>query len=90
MAGMNVELSERARQRVENLVRDGAYPSVEAAVDAAVAKLEHPNFDGIDLPAIHAQLDADVAAGRVHEYTPEFRAEMRRKLEALIQARQSR
>jgi Arc/MetJ-type ribon-helix-helix transcriptional regulator len=36
---MQVQLSEYARQRVEQLVEDGSYPSAAAAVEAAVENL---------------------------------------------------
>ena len=35
-------------------MRDGAYPTVEDAVEAAVAHLEHPDFEGLDLEALDA------------------------------------
>ncbi len=48
---MNVELSERAQKQLERLVGEGAYPTAEAAVEAALAALEHPDFEGIDVVA---------------------------------------
>ncbi len=84
---MHVELDEKAAKRGEDLVREGAYPSAEAAVNAAVAKLEHPDFDGIDVERAWQDALADVAAGRVHDVTPEFLSDLRAQLEERIRRR---
>lgn len=66
---MNVELSEAARQRVEQLVENGAFPSVDAALEAAVSLLD----DGVRPPtpleiATAAERGrADFAAGRFRD-----------------------
>ncbi len=85
---MHVELSAAAQERVESLVRDGAYPSVEAAIEAAVEKLEHPDFAGIDVDAAQRRVDADIEAGRVHDVTPEFLEQIRSRVEDRIRRRQ--
>lgn len=65
---MNVELSERARRRVEELVEDGSFPSAEAVVEAAVERLA-PGERDLTRERIQRLLDegyADIEAGRVH------------------------
>ncbi|MGB4861354.1 MAG: hypothetical protein WBO97_02750 [Tepidiformaceae bacterium] len=66
---MNVELSERARQRVEQLVADGAYPSVNAALEAAIRLLDddarRPTSAQISAAAERGR--ADFAAGRFRD-----------------------
>ena len=65
---MNVELSERARQRVAELVEEGAYPSVEAAIEAALEQLALPTTALSDerLSELLEEGYADIRAGRVH------------------------
>ena len=42
---MHVELSEHATEKLEQLVDAGEYPSVAAAVEAAVNRLAEPDFE---------------------------------------------
>lgn len=66
---MKVELSERARQRVEQLVEDGAYPSAEAAIDAAVRLLDDEARPptSAEIAAAAERGRADFAAGRFRD-----------------------
>jgi Arc/MetJ-type ribon-helix-helix transcriptional regulator len=84
---MNVELSERARKRIENLVRDGAYPSAEAAVEAAVDALDHPDLDGIDAVALARQARDARDSGRTREWDDEYRAEVRARVAKTIDSK---
>ena len=46
---MAIQLTPKQQQRIDAIVRAGAYPSVEEALDAAVAAVESfasPGFDG--------------------------------------------
>lgn len=86
---MNVELSERAQKQLERLVGEGAYPTAEAAVEAALAALEHPDFEGIDVVATREAVLADIAAGCVHDVTPEFQAATRAMVKEQIRQRQA-
>ncbi|MGE3073014.1 MAG: hypothetical protein AB7N24_02735 [Dehalococcoidia bacterium] len=85
---MEVQLTERAQKRLESLVGPGAYPTAEAAVEAALEALEHPDFEGIDVKAEAEAVRADIAAGRVHEVTPASRAATRARVEEQIRKRQ--
>ena len=81
---MNVELSERARQRIQQLVDDGTYPSAEAVVDAAIRVLDaSPRFPTPGEIEAAAELGrADFAAGRFREgdeFARELRAHLRDK-----------
>jgi Arc/MetJ-type ribon-helix-helix transcriptional regulator len=84
---MHVELSREAQERVESLVASGAYPSVEAAVEAAVDALEHPDFEGIDVTSRRRRALDDFAAGRTHEATPEYLADLRDRAEEVIRSK---
>jgi Arc/MetJ-type ribon-helix-helix transcriptional regulator len=63
---MKVELSERARARVEQLVEAGTYSSAEAAVDAAVRLLDDEARPptSAEIAAAAERGRADFAAGR--------------------------
>ena len=87
---MHVEVSPEAQERVESLVASGAYPSVEAVVEAAVVALEHPDFEGIDVTSRRRRALDDFAAGRTHEATPEFLADLRLRLEGIIRSKASK
>ena len=87
---MQVKLSQAAQERVESLVRDGAYPSVEAAVEAAVAHLEHPDFDGIDLEELDRQARETRANGSARELDAAYEAELRAKVEAIVRQKSPR
>ena len=65
---MKVELSERAHQRIQELVEEGEYPSTEAALDAAVERLcsADREFTPAELSAFLADAYDDVRTGRVH------------------------
>lgn len=73
---MKVELSERARARVERLVDAGEYPSVEAALEAAVEHLEPRDVTPEEVAKAAAEGRADFAAGRFRD-GDEFAAELR-------------
>jgi len=65
---VNVELSDRARRRVEELVEDGSFPTPEAVVEAAVEQLA-PRETDVSRERVQRLLDegyADIEAGRVH------------------------
>ena len=81
---MEVQLSERARERLESLVEEGAYPSVEAALEAAVATLEHPDFVGIDVAALDRQAAATRKGGTSRLIDEAYESELKAKLHALI------
>ena len=64
---MNVELSERARKRVEQLVEEGEFASADLAVEAALELLHGPEreLSRDELAALLAPGFADIEAGRV-------------------------
>jgi Arc/MetJ-type ribon-helix-helix transcriptional regulator len=63
---VKVELSERTRERVERLVVAGEYPSVEAAIDAAVELLDlEVDFTDEQLAEFVTPAYEDIQAGRV-------------------------
>jgi hypothetical protein len=65
-------------------VRDGAYPSVEAVVEAALEQLEHPDFAGIDVEHLSRTAREDYAAGRTRLADDAYIAEMKARAEAII------
>ena len=74
---MQLEISDAARDRLENLVNDGIYSSVEDAAEAAIFSFDPEDIDW-DLVEEHdREADDDIAAGRVRDLTPEFIAELR-------------
>ena len=89
---MHVELSRGAQERVESLVASGAYPSVEAAVEAAVDGLSCRLCDetSSELDAAwDAEAEADIAAGRVRPPDDAFMAELREYVEDRIRAKRA-
>jgi Arc/MetJ-type ribon-helix-helix transcriptional regulator len=81
---MKVELSERAHQRIQELVEEGEYPSTEAALDAAVERLldvpeRAPTSDEIAAAADRGR--ASFAAGHFRD-GDEFAAELRARLKS--------
>jgi Arc/MetJ-type ribon-helix-helix transcriptional regulator len=76
---MHVELSREAQERVESLVASGAYPSVEAAVEAAVDALEPPGpgYSHEEISALSEVGRKDIAAGRFRVADDAFIAELR-------------
>ena len=59
-----MELSERARRRVEELVEDGSFPTPEAVVEAALEQLDLREVSSEEIMAAAARGRADFAAGR--------------------------
>ena len=81
---VNVELSERARKRVEQLVEDGTYGSVDDAVEAAVRLLEpavRPHTSE-EILAAAERGRRDFEAGRFRS-GEEFAKELRQHIEQL-------
>lgn len=81
---MNVELSERTRERLETLVSEGSYSSVEAAIEAAVASLPYSGFDGVDVEGLSAQAEASRGNKLGRLLDEGYEAELRAKLNATI------
>jgi len=81
---MNVELSERAQKQLERLVGEGAYPTAEAAVEAALAALEHPDFEGIDVDSLNRQAATARVHGTFREIDSAYEAELNAKLCAVL------
>ena len=88
--GMNVELSERARRRVEQLVEEGAYPSAEAVVEAAVEQLEQPDFAGIDVEELERQARATRASGTYRSADDEYIADVKTRARSIVDSKRRR
>lgn len=80
---MNVQISERAQQRLEALLEEGAFPSAEAAIEAAIEQLADPWF-GIDVAALELQATKSRAAGTIRELDAAYEAELKAKLDAIV------
>ena len=81
-----MELSERTRERVERLVEEGTFPSVEDALDAAVELLD-ADFRWAtheEIAVLAERGRADFAAGRVRSGE-----EVSRMLRAVLESKQS-
>ena len=78
---MKVELSERAHQRIQELVEEGEYPSAEAALDAAVEQLDMPERvpTSEEIAAAAERGRADFEAGRFSD-GDEFAARLKARL----------
>lgn len=74
---MQVEISEAARDRLERLVRDGIFTSIEDAAEAAIFGFDPDDIDWDLVAELDDQATEDIATGRVRELTPEFLAELR-------------
>ncbi|MEO8541417.1 MAG: hypothetical protein ABI577_16865 [bacterium] len=81
---MHVELSERARERLERLVEDGSYPSVEAAIEAAVASLRDSGFAGVDVEVLARQAEATRKNNTSRLIDGAYEAELAAKLNGII------
>ncbi|MGE0601253.1 MAG: hypothetical protein AB7J35_17130 [Dehalococcoidia bacterium] len=81
---MEVQLTERAQKRLESLVGPGAYPTAEAAVEAALEALEHPDFEGIDVEALDRQATSARATGTFRELDSAYEAELKTKLDVVL------
>lgn len=86
---MKVELSERSWQTVENLVKDGTYATVEAAVAAAIEGLES-DWDGIDVSELLEQERRSRAEGTFREADDAYTAEIRSRAQAIIDSKARR
>ena len=87
---MKVELSERAQKTVESLIEEGTYPSPEAAVEAALARLQDDDWAGVDMEALARQENATRAHGTFREADEAYVAEIRAKAQAVIEAKRAR
>jgi Arc/MetJ-type ribon-helix-helix transcriptional regulator len=78
---MKVELSERAHQRIQELVEEGEYPSAKAALDAAVDLLDVPERvpTSEEIAAAAGRGRADFEAGRFSD-GEEFAARLQARL----------
>jgi Arc/MetJ-type ribon-helix-helix transcriptional regulator len=79
---MQVEISEEAREAIEDLVREGDFSSASEAVDAAVALLVATR--GGSWTALEASLDAarkDITEGRSLLLTPQSAGLLKRRIE---------
>jgi len=86
---MKIELSERSRQVVESLVEDGAYPTPEAAVEAAIEQIADP-WAGIDVAALAEQARRSRAEGTFREADDAYLAEVRARAQAIIDSKPRR
>jgi len=86
---VKVELSERARRTLESLVEDGTYPTVEAAVEAAIDAFD-ADWDGIDVAEIVEQARRSRVEGTVKEANEEYVAETLAKARAIIDSKSPR
>ena len=84
---MNVELSERARKRVEELVEEGTYPTAEAVVEAALEQLEHPDFAGVDMAELDRRAQDARIRGSATLADDGYISEMRSKANSIIDAK---
>jgi|GEM_PF-5040147 len=84
---MQVRLSPEAQERVESLVREGVYPSVDAAIEAAVQQLDHPDFDGIDIEEMSRVAEAAHRDGTAQRVDDAYLDELNHKVQALIASR---
>ncbi len=84
---MEVQLSEKARETIENLVRDGGYATAEEAVEAAVGLLAERERERQDLQALLKEGIADIEAGRYIVLTPESVQELKKRIESEGRAR---
>lgn len=82
MEPMQVEISSVAQERLKNLVRLGVFASIDEAIEAAVRELplEDSEIDWEALRAVHERGIAEIEAGLGREVTPEFLAELRRRV----------
>ena len=83
---MHVELSSAAQDHLQSLVADGSFASIESAIEAAVLALPFEGLEHLDFDELHRRNQADIAAGRVFDATPEFMANVRARAEARIRA----
>lgn len=81
---MQVQLTERAQKRLESLVGEGAYPTAEAAVEAALEALEHPDFEGIDIDGLDKQASAARKHGTFREIDSAYEADLKARLDAVL------
>ena len=84
---MNVELSERARKRVEELIEDGTYPSAEAVVEAALAQFEHPDFADVDFAELDRRADGARASSRTRHLDEAYLGEIRARASGIVDSR---
>ena len=74
---MAIELSPRIQARIAELVEQEHFPDAEALIDAALDGYEDETL--ASLRALIAEGTADIGAGRVVEYTPALREELKRE-----------
>jgi putative addiction module CopG family antidote len=82
---MHIEFSPADAAYIKQAVINGYYPSEEEAVKAAVRIVrEETEAKRQQLLAALAEGDADIEAGRVFDYTPEFMDEIFAEAKSLV------
>ncbi len=77
---MQVEISPAARDRLERLVKNGVYSSLDEAIEAAIFSLDIEEVDWVRLAAAHREGIADIEAGRYRVVDEAFLAELRARI----------
>jgi hypothetical protein len=77
---MQLEISEAARDRLEHLVTEGIYPSIEDAAEAAIFSFDPQNFDWEKLSAAHRLGISQIESGRFRVVDQAFVDELRSRV----------
>ena len=83
-----MQLSDAARDAIMRRVANGDFPTADAVIDEAVRVLEAQHQDYVRyLHEAIAEGEADIAAGRIVEATPEFYESIKARVKARIERR---